>query len=609
MGNDNPGQPDNSEPELSSRIAQIEQAADESAHDDEMATLQGASKRKLAEFREQEILQKVPGAAPTDIGTQPTAPTRRRLTKKTAIVLTGLLLSLAIISSWLVPTTRYALLNVTGKRGSLTIHAGELAKSNPDMAASIMNFSVSVDGRTYMSGNVPHVAIPNLKYGQHDIVVSKQGYTPYAGRATVDLDPYFGVLASPAPQPVIAQLVASGTKVTFLAKDWTSGTPLRQGEFKVGDRTSRPNEKGEVTIVAPPSDSGQVVVEARFKEDYLSKTFTVKVTDAAQEVLFVPSARHYFVSKRSGVYSIYSMYLDGSDMKEVIKGTPQETQSIQFAVSPNGKRAVMVSTREGTRNEQGNLLQKLYLVDLSNGTLEHLDSGMYMQLFDWANETIAYSYGYSDPKETFSRTRLRTLNTLTNNRYDIATTTGYFGQVYVTHQTLLFTQGESANQPGAEKGMMVKTSGLKGENGKELASGIGLLRQLGFDTFAYENVDKKWSEFNINTGRTKPRDIPSDEGSIYLATQNEKQERLLVDFVDGKQVVMMQKGDGANTELAAQNGIVGPIRFLSPTTLTYRIMTQTETADYAVSTLGGEPKKITDVTASSYGQQAFFRFY
>lgn len=587
---------------LYGEIAEIEAKADAEARNKEHQELRGASKRRLARFRKEEREQKLkPALAPPEnLSVSKTKKSHKKLITASIVIVLG-----SLVASWLVPQSRYVALNLLGLRGSLVISAGEPENG----ATTLKRFSVDVNGQTYNSGDSEQLTITGLPYGTHNLKVNKQGYGSYEAKATVDFDPYFGLLGRSTNDHIKAELTAQGTPVTFVVKDWVSGTPVKQGEFKVGDRSTKPDANGKVTVIAPPTEDESVSVEMSFKSDYLSKTIELEIGVSDQEILVVPTNKHYFVSKRSGVYSVYSSYVDGSELKEFIKGTPQETQSLQFAVSPSGKYAAMSSTREGTRDKDGNLIQKLYWVDLATGQLELLDSGQFMQLYDWSGDTLIYSYSYKQDKETFDRARLRTVDALTRNRYDIATTTGYFGQVYVSLHTIIYTKGEAFGKPEYDKGLVLRTSQLKGDSGRELATKVNVLRQLDFNKFAYQTPNNQWSELDINTGVVKSISQPNDEGSIYLSTTNAKNERILIDFVDGKRVLKLKQTDDNLKELALQSGIAGPIRFLNSTTVVYRAVTPTETADYAVSTLGGEVKKITDVTASANGPQQFFQFY
>lgn len=535
-------------------------------------------------------------------------PRQLKMNKWVLIGLAAVLVLLA--AAWFVPASRYGFLNMVGARGELKISSVQAAAEGSKSQPKIKNFTVDIDGQSYDSGDSNEVVIGGQKYGAHNVVVSKQGYGSSSHNVTLDYDPLFGLFGQLQTASIRSELVAKGLPLTFLAKDWTSLTPLTKGDFTYGDITARPDSEGKVNLIVPPNSPEKVEVKANLPEGYLDKTFEVELNKQDQEVAFVPSARHYFVSKRSGVYSIYSSYIDGSDLKELVKGTNQETSSLQFAVSPSGKYGVMASTRDGRRDSNGDLTQRLYWVNLSSGKLEELDTARYFTLHDWSGDTIAYSYAYQDEETKEYRQRLRSVDATTQNRYELGSTTGFFGRVNVSQGMVVFTKQEGYQKPGFEKEQTVHMVGIKGEDSRELATNIGEFRQLGFERFAYQTPDKKWNEVNVNTSQIKPIDSPNEQGTVYISTENVDKERVFINFVDGKRILMLQKSDDkSSNELVAQAGLTGPIRFMNATTIIYRVVTPNETADYAVSTLGGEPRKITDVTASSYATPVFFQYY
>jgi hypothetical protein len=70
-----------------------------------------------------------------------------------------------------------------------------------------------------------------------------------------------------------------------------------------------------------------------------------------------------------------------------------------------------------------------------------------------------------------------------------------------------------------------------------------------------------------------------------------------LDKRDGKGVLLVYDiGKNADTVLQTKSGLTGPIRWLNDSSLVYRIHTEQETADYALSLDAGGPVKIRDVT-------------
>ena len=68
---------------------------------------------------------------------------------------------------------------------------------------------------------------------------------------------------------------------------------------------------------------------------------------------------------------------------------------------------------------------------------------------------------------------------------------------------------------------------------------------------------------------------------------------------DGKGTLLIYDIDAKSDQvLHSQSGLGYPMRWLNDTTVIYRVKTDQESADYAISIHGGKPVKIRDVTSS-----------
>ena len=87
----------------------------------------------------------------------------------------------------------------------------------------------------------------------------------------------------------------------------------------------------------------------------------------------------------------------------------------------------------------------------------------------------------------------------------------------------------------------------------------------------------------------------------------DKKNSLWVDDRDGKSVLLsydtLARTDKA---LKTQSGITTSVKWLSNNTVLYRVHTDQETADYVISTDGGDAKKVTDVTNTINIEQGYF---
>ncbi|HEX4662576.1 MAG TPA: hypothetical protein VH144_03085, partial [Candidatus Saccharimonadales bacterium] len=477
------------------------------------------------------------------------------------------LLVVLLVTAWFVSFSRYAALNLLRVHGDLSVSA----VTTSDGTARIKNFAVIVDGKRYTTGQKETIDITNLTFGTHIVTVSKDGYQDYSHSAVVDFNPFFGLIkrVDGSMNSVVAKLKSIGTSITFTVKDAMSDTPLDEGSFTLGDTTVDASTKGIVKLLVPPTDATKVSVKATFGGNYIDKTFMLDLHAANQSFSFVPAGRHYFVSKQTGVYSVFSTNLDGSDQKQLIAGTSQETASLLFAVSPSGKYGVMASTRDGTRDTDGNVLQKLYRVDLNTGALDPLDQGSFFTFYDWSGDTLAYSYGYKEPKATEFSRRLRSIDASTKNLYDLGTTTGAYMRVSVVSGSVISLQTEAANQPTAANSPWLKMTNIKGGNQKDLASQVADLHHIDNDTFLYQTADKRWLRLQVSTNQVSDAAPPSATDRIFMSLTSPRNNNLQVVLdtsSNGQTSLSVRDTKGKEQKLASAVGLGGPIRWVDETT-------------------------------------------
>ncbi len=526
---------------------------------------------------------------------------RRPSKKQLLIGLAGLLAALA--AAWFVPASRYLALNLMGVRGSLEISSQDEAGGQGSSTASIKRFTVKIDDRTYDSGQSATLTVSGLKFGRHQVSVSKQGYNSYQTTTAVDFNPFFGILLKRQTLPVMARLKAVGTPVSFVAKDWVSGLPITAGQFTVADRTVTPDGSGKVTVIAPPSDNNQVRVSAAFSGSFLDRSFDLPITGPPQEVVFMPSARDYFISNRDGGYNIYSSLLDGSDVKLLVKGAPQETSaSLRFSVSPSGKYGVMVSQREGVKDSTGGPVSKIYQVDLATGAYQKIDEGGYSpNIYGWSGDWLTYSYNYVPDKSTDYSTRLVTRNLASGQVQEIYGGSGWLtGQVFITAKGVAFPE-MPRYQPGVTQTGVTVYWAPYGSGARALASGAKDLVQTDFNRLVYGSGNGSWSELNTDSGQIRLVSQPPASTKSFWPVTSGGGERIISQTIDGQINLIARQADGKERTVTKLDGTVtgiGNLRFVDSTNLVYlAVGPGYGWSDYVVSLRGGSPHKITNVTS------------
>jgi hypothetical protein len=540
-------------------------------------------------------------------------------------VVTLIALSLAL---WFVQPTRWWLVNTFGARNTLTITTIAPGEAKAKVSR-LGNVAVTIDGKSYKTDAQGKLTVPNVPYGKISISTKKAGYQDVNYGVTLDQDPFLhrlgGQETDDAARKIELSLKATGIPVAFKVIDSLSGKPVSVGEFTIGDVVAKPDDQGLVSIKIPGTDDSKVAVSTNFGGKYVDQKFDVALDDTATpnvktmpEIKVVPGGKHYFVSKRSGVLTVYSSNLDGSDVQPIIAGTGQETDSTAFAVSPDGKYGVLSSSRDGARNSKQDMLQRIYVVDLTSKQLTKVDEGVGVTFADWSASTLVYTTTAYDATANNYPTTLRSVDTSSKRVYNFESadfiSVGTVAFDKVVYQKYVSTGPDAITSPilrvSPVNAAAMKTLGEKTDFGTYL--------QLDFDRIAFKTGhDQAWHEYNLNTDQSKSISQPSSGSNTiqYISTaQGGGDRRLMIDRVDGKYTLFVKDmSTGATTPLYGADGLGGPISWVGDV-ITYRVVNSQETADYAISLNGGKPVKITDVTATSSTQGAVtdlqrFRFY
>ncbi|RWZ79593.1 MAG: hypothetical protein EOT04_00910 [Candidatus Chaera renei] len=521
---------------------------------------------------------------------------------KKQLIAGAVLLVALLIAAWFVPASRNLALNLMGVRGSLEIASQDEASGQGSPRATIKRFLVQIDGKTYDSGQADKLTISGLRFGRYQVTVSKQGYSSYQTTAEVSFNPLFGFLMKRQTSPVVASLKAVGTPVSFMARDWVSGLPITAGQYVVADRAVTPDASGKVTVIAPPADNNQVSVTATFASDFTGKTFTLPITGPPQNVSFVPSARDYFVSNRDGGYGIYSSQLDGGDVKLLVKSSPNDNNKFEFSVSPSGKYGVMVSGREGVKDPtNAYTIGKVYKVDLTSGAYQKIDEGgLFTNIVGWSGDWLTYSYSYYPDKSNSTNTRVATYNLSTGRMNEIYNGRGSVSTTYLADNGVLMSE-IPPYMPGVNQSGRTIYWAPSGGPVRSLASGVDQLVRTDFNRFAYGGrAGGAWSEFNSDSNQIRQVAQPPVSGITFWPAVSGGGDRVFSQIIDSRLTLSVRQPDGKDRQLARLSASwgLGNLRFADSTNLVYSAFSPGGVwSDYVLSLRGGEPRKITDISA------------
>ena len=494
---------------------------------------------------------------------------------------TFLVLVAAAITIFAIPTSRYYVLNHAGVRSSASVTVTDQSTLQP-----LKNVTVKLAGQTVQTDAAGKAQFTQLMLGPTDLVIEKRAFAE--SRHAITIGWGSNPLASISLKP-------TGSQYTFIVTDVFSGKPITTAEATVGESSSKANEKGEIKLTLAKVEEPKVSVSlkaAGYREETVELELTKK-TDTA--VTLISAHKVAFVSKRTGKYSVYKIDADGKNESLVLTGTGKEAADITLASHPTDDVAVLVSTRDGKRANNGTLLQSLTYINLKDGSTKPVSESTQIKLVDWIGTRIVYvqlttDAGNEDPQ----RYKLMSYDYISGDNRQLATS-NYFNDI-ISAGGKIYYAPTSAYQNGINTGVFIVYADGSGKQ--------PLLNQESWNMFrtSYDKitmaVQQDWYEYVI--GDKNPTKLDGQPSSTMS--------RVYVDSPDGKHSVYIDNRDGKGTlivydtqaksesTLYATNGLRGPVRWLDNNTLIYRLATTQETADYALSIVGGSPKKIIDTT-------------
>jgi hypothetical protein len=499
---------------------------------------------------------------------------------KPARYMTIFIVLLALATAAIIPSSRYYVLNMAGVRSSASIQIIDQSTLQP-----LKNVKIEINGVTTQTDIDGLATLQEVKLGATKLIIEKRAFRGVEKNITV------GWGSNPLPSE---QLTPVGTQYVFKVKDFVNGQSVSGVEAVHEDASALSNEEGEIKLTLDkPADSFDVEL---ISEGYKTEIISVDADDeAAIERLLVPAKKHVFMSRRAGTYDVFAAYVDGSEETLLLKGTGEEREDI--ALVPHTERDVvaLVSTRSGQRNEDGFQLSSLTVLDINNPKItKEVVQSERIQIIGWHNERLIYVQIKSGTSAANpDRHQLKTYNIEQDVAAELASA-NYFNDIMLLKDRILYAPSSayakvapglfSVNPNGSDK---------KTIHGSEVWS----MFRTSYDQLTF-TTGKDWFSLHINDG-----------GVEQLEGQpNEFVSRVYIDNAPQTKSARIERRDGKGTllihDLAANNedvlfergGLQLPVTWLNQTTLTFRIKTDTETADYVISTNGGEPKKIADVT-------------
>jgi len=531
-----------------------------------------------AEDREREVAEVVKPKRPkTGLGTR----LRRFFSNRIVRGIILLLLLGSILAAGIVPTSRYYVLNTAGVRSSTSLLVMDESTQQP-----LKNVKVTIDGQSGVTGDDGRVSIGGLRMGERQIKFERHAF------AALTKTHVFGWGSNPLGD---FKLSPTGTQYSFMITDYVSGKPIAKVEASSADASAFSDEKGTIKLATDRKDDSDFEVEIK-AEGYRSEKLAIKAGDTAEKpVSLVLSRKHVFVSKRSGKYDVYKIDIDGKNEERILAGTGTERDDIVVVPHPTAEVVAVVSSRDNKRNKDGFLLSTLTVIDLRSNATKSVTISERVHVVDWIGSRLVYvQVAEGESTSSPKRHRLMSYEYKDESTKELAAS-NFFNDVVIA-QGKIYYAPSSAYQENAEVGLFrleADGSGKQAITNKETWN----IFRSSYDHLILA-MPQAWYDYRLGEkAPIKLEGAPASQTTrIYADTPNGKNS-IWIDQRDGKGVLVYYDLVGkTDSVIRTQSGIKYPVRWLDNTRLVFRINTEDETADFALSIEGGEAKKIKDVT-------------
>lgn len=485
-----------------------------------------------------------------------------------------------VLAVGIVPGSRYFVLNAAGVRSSASVHVLDESTFQP-----LKNVEVTIHGVSARTNENGDAKVDRIKLGSTRLKIERRAFAPVERNITI------GWGSNPLGEE---KLRPTGTQYAFSVSDYLSGKSVVKAEATSGDASAFSDENGKILLtIEDPTDELDISIVSEGR-----RTERLKLNGDTKDetpVKMVPARKHAYISRREGRYDVYATYADGKEETLVLKGTGNERDDMVLVPHPSEDLAALVSTRAGKRNDDGYLLSDLTIIDLRTKGTETAETSERIQLSGWFGERLVYvrvvaGASASHPK----RNRLMAYHYKDDTNNELAAS-NYFNDVMAVDGRVYYAPS-GVYQSGASASLFsVKADGT--DRRTILDKEVWNLFRTSYDHIAI-SVPGSWYDYRIGQQSTTKLDgEPASLKSLVFTNSPNGEKSLWVDTRDGKGVLIAyDTKTGEDRPLRTQSGLKNPVRWLNDSTIVYRVKTDAETADYALSLDGGEPKKVADVT-------------
>lgn len=488
-----------------------------------------------------------------------------------------------IVALGAVPSGRYFVLNGVGVRAASSLTVLDASTQQP-----LKNVEISVGNSSATTDVNGKAELRNIRLGSSLLTVQKRAFAPVTKNIVL------GWGSNPLGS---VTLTPTGSQYSFAVSDFLSGKPAGKVEASSGEASAISDDKGVIKLTIDKSDDQKLSITFK-AENYRLEQLSLDPNDkSAHTVKLVPGRKQVFASKRSGKYDIYSVYIDGKDEKLVLSGSGSEREdNLVLVPHPATNVVAYVSNRAGQHNSDGYLLSNLILINADDTTTTNVVAAERIQIVDWSKDYLVYvQIASGTSANSPKRYRLMSYNYRDETSKELASS-NFFNDVVAADGSIYYAPS-SAYQTGVTNFYRVNPDGSDSQivYNKEVWN----IFRTSYDHLAL-SVQQQWYDYRLGAAApTKLNSAPSNQATQVYINSPDGSRSAWVDNRDGKGVLLSyDTAKKSDATLRSQAGLTYPVRWLNDKVLVYRVKSPQETADYAISTDGGDPVKIRDVTNS-----------
>lgn len=491
-----------------------------------------------------------------------------------------LLLIASIVFLVSYPQTRYLMLNQAGVRSRASLLIQDSSTQLP-----LGKIKVSIGDQTVVTNSDGVAYFENVRLGKTTMVIFASGYDE------LKKDLIIGWGSNPLGN---FSVQARGVERIITIVDYISGRPISGASVDSASSTYASDQNGKVSLRVMDPESSPLAIQVAANGYKTNKLDLDLQLSDVQSVKLVPSGQHVFVSKQSGKYDVVATELDGQNRRVLLGGSGLENPDIALVVSPDGRHAAVVSTKDNQRDSRGYLLQALTLIDIDTGNASTIEHAAQINLLTWRGPALVFSILDKDN----ARNQILAYNFDANSRTQLVDDNSIAAAIAV-NDTIYYT-----TDPDKQDGVLAKIN-IDGSNQQTVMEGnIWSILRTTYSSLSIQKADG-WLSYDTQSGKIENIAVPNKVFSAAYINNQANTFSAWAETKDGTQTLLVwdiQKQTGRT--IYAHDGLSTPVRWVG-NYIIYRVSNSSEMADYIVSPDGGQPIKLNDVSMT-YGYAKIF---